>query len=241
MNDCPPVQPCAPGLFAYLEAREDTAVRRNPVPRGAGSATPRRAGAAWCAAGAYSTHPAAGANPAEVDALLGALHRPGPGDGPGQARPGGLRRMEVLGLRWAMCRPVAAVVYRGGQGRRSAANCPISSGFSPPRGRSGTGTTGDRDREGLRSAQGRRGLPLSAAGLDEILDGARVGPVCSTAHGPTNRRTLASPGCGKPGMALEAIQAQAGHASIQRTRTTYLANGDGPTVLTARPRPSSAN
>jgi integrase/recombinase XerD len=61
-----------------------------------------------------------------------------------------------------------------------------------------------------------RGRPLSAAGPDEILAGARVraGLARLTCH--QLRHTCFT--SWEAGMALEAIQAQAGHASIESTR-----------------------
>src|SRR5260370_834112 len=63
----------------------------------------------------------------------------------------------------------------------------------------------------------RRGEPLSAAGLDEILDGARAraGLERATCH---QLRHTCFTRLREAGMALEAIQAQAGHASIESTR-----------------------
>jgi len=71
----------------------------------------------------------------------------------------------------------------------------------------------------------RRGEPLSAAGLDEILDGARgrAGLERATCH---QLRHTCFTRLREAGMALEAIQAQAGHASIESTRLyLHLANG----------------
>ena len=63
----------------------------------------------------------------------------------------------------------------------------------------------------------RRGKPLSAAGLDEILDGARAraGLARATCH---QLRHTCLTRLREAGMALEAVQAQAGHASIESTR-----------------------
>ena len=63
----------------------------------------------------------------------------------------------------------------------------------------------------------RRGLPLSAAGLNEILDGARAraGLAHATCH---QLRHTCLTRLREAGMALEAVQAQAGHASIESTR-----------------------
>ncbi len=70
----------------------------------------------------------------------------------------------------------------------------------------------------------RRGAPLSADGLDEILDGARgrAGLARATCH---QLRHTCFTRLREAGMALEAIQAQAGHASIDSTRLyLHLAN-----------------
>jgi integrase/recombinase XerD len=63
----------------------------------------------------------------------------------------------------------------------------------------------------------RRGRPLSAAGLDQILDSARVraGLARATCH---QLRHTCLTRLREAGMALEAVQAQAGHASIESTR-----------------------
>ena len=63
----------------------------------------------------------------------------------------------------------------------------------------------------------RRGLALSAAGLDEVLAGARAraGLTGATCH---QLRHTCLTRLREQGMALEAVQAQAGHASIESTR-----------------------
>jgi site-specific recombinase XerD len=62
-----------------------------------------------------------------------------------------------------------------------------------------------------------RGRPLSAAGLDQILDSARsrAGLAKATCH---QLRHTCLTRLREAGMALEAVQAQAGHASIESTR-----------------------
>ena len=70
----------------------------------------------------------------------------------------------------------------------------------------------------------RRGQPLSAAGLDEIVAGAqrRAGIEHLTCH---QLRHTCFTRLREAGMALEAIQAQAGHRSIESTRLyLHLAN-----------------
>jgi len=69
-----------------------------------------------------------------------------------------------------------------------------------------------------------RGQPLTAAGLDEIVDGARkrAGLAQVTCH---QLRHTCFTRLREAGMALEAIEAQAAHASIESTRVyLHLAN-----------------
>jgi integrase/recombinase XerD len=63
----------------------------------------------------------------------------------------------------------------------------------------------------------RRGQPLTAYGLDEVLEGARrrAGLAHPTCH---QLRHTCLTRLREAGMALEAVQAQAGHASIESTR-----------------------
>jgi hypothetical protein len=70
----------------------------------------------------------------------------------------------------------------------------------------------------------RRGHPLSAYGLDEIVEGARhrAGIAHLTCH---QLRHTCLTRLREAGMALEAVQAQAGHRSIESTRIyLHLAN-----------------
>jgi len=133
---------------------------------------------------------------------------------------GGLRRCEVLGLRLADVnvgeRRLFIAEGKGGRQRI----VPISSRFFSTLGayldeeRPRTAVT---DRLFVVLKDPRRGRPLSAAGLDEILDGAcaRAGVVKLTCH---QLRHTCFTRLREAGMALEAIQAQAGHASIESTR-----------------------
>ncbi len=70
----------------------------------------------------------------------------------------------------------------------------------------------------------RRGQPLSADGLDEVLTGARerAGLAGGTCH---ELRHTCFTRLRQAGMPIEAIQAQAGHRSIASTRV-YLHLGD---------------
>src|SRR5271166_932500 len=199
------------GLYAYLAARGDTGVSRNPVPT---SLAARRPGARRGKGGVPlirtpRTLPRVLA-PSEVDALL----------------LGGLRRCEVLGLRLDDVnvgeRRVFVAEGKGGRQRM----VPVS-----PRFFASLGDYLDQERPRASSDRvfvvlkgTRRGEPLSAAGLDEILDGARgrAGLTQATCH---QLRHTCFTRLREAGMALEAIQAQAGHASIDSTRIyLHLAN-----------------
>ena len=77
---------------------------------------------------------------------------------------------------------------------------------------------------GARELTWRSPRPLSAAGLDEVIDGARgrAGVPRLTCH--MLRHTCLTR-LREQGMSLEALQAQAGHASIDSTRIyLHLAN-----------------
>jgi hypothetical protein len=78
-------------------------------------------------------------------------------------------------------------------------------------------TEADTDRLFVVLKGQRRGRPLSAAGLDQILDSARLraGVAQATCH---QLRHTCLTRLREAGMALEAVQAQAGHASIESTR-----------------------
>src|SRR6266516_4136835 len=140
---------------------------------------------------------------------------------------GGLRRCEVLGLRLPDLRPGERRVFvaEGKGGRQRIV--PVSARFfstvaayydtERPR-------TCGTDRVFVVLKGTRRGQPLSAAGLDEIVDGARrrAGLEHLTCH---QLRHTCFTRLREAGMALEAIQAQAGHASIESTRVyLHLAN-----------------
>ena len=140
---------------------------------------------------------------------------------------GGLRRCEVLGLRFedinAGERRVFIAEGKGGHQRI----VPISSRFFTALAaylaeeRPEAATT---ERVFVVLKGPRRGLPLSAAGLNEIVTGARrrAGIEHLTCH---QLRHTCFTRLREAGMALEAIQAQAGHRSIESTRIyLHLAN-----------------
>jgi site-specific recombinase XerD len=140
---------------------------------------------------------------------------------------GGLRRCEVLGLALEDLHVAEHRVFvaegKGGHQRI----VPVSDRFFTPvlsylhHERPAAAAT---DRVFLVLKGPRRGRPLSAAGLDEIVDGARrrAGIEHLTCH---QLRHTCFTRLREAGMALEAIQAQAGHASIESTRIyLHLAN-----------------
>ena len=216
------------GLYAYLVARGDTGVCRNPVPT---SLAARRPGARRGKGGVPlirtpRTLPRV-LSPAEVDALRTALRTHRDRAMVEAMVLGGLRRCEVLGLRLEDVnvgeRRVFVAEGKGGRQRV----VPVSPRFFSSLGdyleheRPPTAVT----RRVFVVLKGpRRGEPLSAAGVDEILEGARgrVGLDRATCH---QLRHTCFTRLRQAGMALEAIQAQAGHASIESTRIyVHLAN-----------------
>jgi integrase/recombinase XerD len=216
------------GLFAYLAAREDSGVHANPVPRGLASRRPGRRGRGGVPlVRTPRTLPRILA-PAEVDALLAALRTHRDRAMVLAMLLGGLRRCEVLGLRLA---DVSAgerrlFIAEGKGGRQRIV--PLSPRFFAALGdyldheRPASAVTG---KVFVVLKGPRRGQPLTAAGLDEILDGARARAGLARATCHMLRHTCFTR-LREAGMALEAIQAQAGHASIESTRIyLHLANG----------------
>jgi site-specific recombinase XerD len=216
------------GLFAYLAARDDIAVATNPVPRGLAtrwSRTGRRARTVPLIR-TPRTLPRV-CSPAEVDALMAALRTDRDRAMVEAMLLGGLRRCEVLGLRLNDVRVGERRVFvadgKGGAQRI----VPISTRFF-----ASLGSYLDRERPAESVTDrvfvvlkgSRRGQPLSSAGLDEIIDGARhrAGIERLTCH---QLRHTCFTRLREAGMALEAIQAQAGHRSIESTRIyLHLAN-----------------
>jgi integrase/recombinase XerD len=78
-------------------------------------------------------------------------------------------------------------------------------------------TDADTDRLFVVLKGTRRGQPLTPAGLDQILESARERAGLAQATGHQLRHTCLTR-LREAGMALEAVQAQAGHASIESTR-----------------------
>jgi integrase/recombinase XerD len=215
------------GLYEYLLVRGDTSVTRNPVPRGLAL---RRTGARVVRGvpliRAPRTLPRV-IDPDEANAFLAALRTRRDRAMVEAMLLGGLRRCEVLGLRMADVHPGEKRVFiaegKGGHQRI----VPVSGRFfatlasyldtERPVG-------ADTDRLFVVLKGQRRGRPLTAAGLDEIVAGARrrAGIGHLTCH---QMRHTCFTRLREAGMALEAIQAQAGHRSIESTRIyLHLAN-----------------
>jgi len=211
------------GLFDYLTALD--AVAKNPVPRGLGPARGRHQRGLPLIR-APRTLPRV-LNPGEVDALVAALRTRRDRAMVDAMLLGGLRRCEVLGLRMNDLNPGEhrALVAEGKGGHQRIV--PISARFFAT-----LADYLDHERPSSNSDRifvvlkgPRRGRPLSAAGVDEILDGARrrAGLVHASCH---ELRHTCLTRLREAGMALEAVQAQAGHRSIESTRLyLHLANG----------------
>ncbi|MBU0801695.1 MAG: tyrosine-type recombinase/integrase, partial [Alphaproteobacteria bacterium] len=215
------------GLYEYLIIRDDAGVTRNPVPRGLAVRRPgQRAVRGVPLIRAPRTLPRV-IDPDQVDAFTRALRTRRDRAMVEAMLLGGLRRCEVLGLRLEDVRPGEHRLFiadgKGGHQRL----IPVSKRFFVTLAdyleaeRPDTSSTSHVFvvLKGL-----RRGQPLSAAGLDEIVSGARrrAGIEQLTCH---QLRHTCFTRLREAGMALEAIQAQAGHRSIESTRIyLHLAN-----------------
>jgi integrase len=216
------------GLYAYLVARGDTAVRANPVPRGL--MTRRQGGTMRSRTAPLVRVPRTLPrilSPAEADRLVAALRTHRDRAMVLAMLLAGLRRCEVLGLRFADVqvadRRLVVTEGKGGHHRVvPAANRFFAALGAYLHGERPAGADTDRVFVVLKGP--RRGQPLSAEGLDEILAGARkrAGLDHATCH---ELRHTCLTRLREAGMALEAVQAQAGHRSIESTRVyLHLAN-----------------
>ena len=215
------------GLYEYLIIRGDCNVTRNPVPRGLATRRPgQRPVRGVPLIRTPRTLPRV-IDPDEANALLAALRTNRDRAMVEATLLGGLRRCEVLGLQLSDVRPGERRLFiadgKGGHERI----VPISARFFKT-----LGAYLDNERPKASATDAvfvvlkgsRRGEPLSAAGLDEIVAGARsrAGLAHLTCH---QLRHTCFTRLREAGMALEAIQAQAGHRSIESTRIyLHLAN-----------------
>jgi site-specific recombinase XerD len=200
------------GLFAFLHARGD--VSANPVPRGLPTRRERsRSRQGVPLVRTTRTLPRI-LTPSQVDALTAALRTHRDRAMVAAMVLGGLRRCEVLGLRLEDLRVAERRVFiaegKGGHQRL----IPISSRFFDQvaaylETERPASTATDEVFVVLKGPN--RGQPLTAAGLDEILAGARrrAGLKHATCH---ELRHTCLTRLREAGMALEAVQAQAGHA-----------------------------
>jgi site-specific recombinase XerD len=212
------------GLFSWLVMLGE--ISTNPVPRGLATRRlqGRRNGVPLIRT--PRTLPQV-LDPDEVDALLKALRRWRDRAMVEAMLLGGLRRCEVLGLRHEDLRPGEGRVFihdgKGGHQRL----IPISSRFFRSLSRYlEQERPADADPSAVFVAlKGpRRGQPLTADGLDQIVLGARQRAGLAHASCHELRHTCLTR-LREAGMALEAIQAQAGHRSIESTRLyLHLAN-----------------
>jgi len=215
------------GLFAYLMARDDVELRRNPVPRGLATRRPLASGMRGVPLlRTPRTLPRVLA-PAEVDALVGALRTHRDRAMVLAMLLGGLRRCEVLGLRMedlhAGERRVFIAEGKGGHQRIVPVSPRFFAATADYLRHERPEDAGERVFVVLRGPS--RGRPLSAAGVDEIMSGARARAGLERATCHQLRHTCLTR-LREAGMALEAVQAQAGHRSIESTRVyLHLANG----------------
>src|SRR6266702_3080095 len=183
------------GLYGFLHARGDVAV--NPVPRGLPTRRERqRPSQGVPLVRAPRTLPQI-LGPAEVDALTAALRTHRDRAMVAAMVLGGLRRCEVLGLRLADLRfgERRLFIAEGKGGHQRL--IPVSARFF-------TEVSAYLDAERPADARGRAGLEHATC--------HQLRHTCLTQ-------------LRKAGMSLEAVQAQAGHASIESTRI-YLHLGD---------------
>ena len=214
-------------LFGYLVVRGDAGVVSNPVPRGLPTRRSRHRDQRGVPLVRGVRRLPQILEAGEVDALLGSLRTVRDRAIIEAMLLGGLRRCEVLGLRLADLRLGDWRVFiadgKGGHQRL----VPISQTFFVTVAaylndeRPADAVT---DRVFVALKGPRRGQPLSADGLDEVLTGARerAGLAGGTCH---ELRHTCFTRLRQAGMPIEAIQAQAGHRSIASTRV-YLHLGD---------------
>ena len=216
-------------FYAYVVARGDRGVKANPVPRGTAnrrpSGRPGRLGSPLIRT--PRTLPRV-LSPAEADAFMAALRTHRDRAMVEAMLLGGLRRCEVLGLRLqdisAGERRLFIAEGKGGHQRRVPVSrrffMTLSAYLTEERSDVDSGT----DRVFVVLKRPRRGYPLSAYGLDQIVEDARAraGIARLTCH---QLRHTCLTRLREAGMALEAVQAQAGHRSIESTRIyLHLAN-----------------
>lgn len=209
-------------LYGYLVIRGDAGVTANPVPRGLPTRRDRREVRGVPLVRGTRRLPRI-LEPGQVEALMASLRTQRDRAMVQAMLLGALRRCEVLDLRLGDLRlgEWRVLVANGKGGHQRIV--PVSRTFFATVAaymndeRPAEATT---DRLFVVLKGSRRGQPLSAEGIDEILSGARgrAGLVRGTCH---ELRHTCLTRLREAGMAIEALQVQAGHRSIASTRV-YL-------------------
>ena len=208
------------GFYAYLMVRGDTSVNRNPVPRGLVTRRERSGPKRRAPLIRTPTTLPKVLSPEEINRLVAALRTDRDRAMIDAMLLGGLRRCEVLGLRLEDIHVGEGRVFvADGKGGRQRL-IPMSGRFFTTVARylddeRRTDTATDSVFVVLKGQ--RRGSPLSAAGLDQIMRGARGRAGLEHASCHELRHTCLTR-LREAGMSIEALQAQAGHASIETTR-----------------------
>ncbi len=215
-------------LFSYLMIRGDVGVTANPVPRGMPTRRSRHRDQRGVplVKGVRRLPRILDAN--EVELLMSAFRTDRDRAMAQAMLLGGLRRCEVLGLRLEDLRVGEKQLFiadgKGGHQRL----VPISPTFFSTvadylnKERPADAAT---DHLFVVLREPRRGQPLTAEGLDEVFSAARAraGLVHGTCH---ELRHTCFTRLKEAGMAIEAIQALAGHRSIASTRIYLHLGGD---------------
>jgi integrase/recombinase XerD len=207
------------GLYAYILARADTAMAINPVPRGLSTRPHGQRGARPVPLLRSARTLPRVREPSEVNGLIAALRTRRDRAMVEAMVLGGLRRCEVLGLSLEDIRPGERRVFvaegKGGHQRLVPMSVrffeTLAGYFVLER------PSGCSSRVFVVLKGPNRGRPLTERGLDEIVRGARQRAGLSRLTCHELRHTCLTR-LREAGMSLEALQAQAGHRSIESTR-----------------------
>jgi integrase/recombinase XerD len=206
-------------FYGYLITRDDVEVSANPVPRGIATRQSRSRGGRGLPLVRGVRRLPRILDPDEIDVLMGALRTERDRAMTQAMVLGGLRRCEVLGLRLGDLRlgewRVLVREGKGGHERLVPLSATFFSTVAHYMDHERPETTSDALFVALKGA--RRGQPLSMPGLAQIIRSARLRAELS--HGTCHElRHTCFTRLREAGMAIEAIQAQAGHRSISSTR-----------------------
>ena len=203
-------------FYGYLITRGDVGVETNPVPRGLPTRRHRREGRGQPLVRSVRRLPRI-LEPEELAALMAALRTQRDRAMVQAMVLGGLRRCEVLGLRLEDLHLGEWRVFinegKGGHQRSGAGVTVVLRHRRRPTWTPNGPAGVDTDRVFVALKGPRRGQPLSAEGLDEIISGARAR--AGLAHGTCHElRHTCFTRLREAGMSIEALQIQAGHRSI---------------------------